>query len=184
MAMRGRNNWLDLSFPQKDSRTSAFASHAGMASRFVGAPNLPGYGPSDRRVLLAAARTKAPKFLFETISTGTGSRVVGAGYGVDYVSTRKVSSGDLPKMTAWPALTEKEWENWKREVMSLATVVPLLSRLLGPDPPDAPTVEALMIAYDVDAVYARFPARESQRVQPSGTPLRGGDSAPALTHLT
>ena len=105
---------------------------------------------------MATARTKASKFLFETISSGTGCNEVGAGFGVDYVSTRQVSSGDFPKLKDWPPLSEKEYDHWKREVLSLATVKPALFRLLGPNPPDAPTMEALLRMYDVDAVCEAF----------------------------
>ena len=117
-----------------------------------------GGAPSDgswaQSVAFSAARTKASKILFETISTGVGCDEVGARFGVDYVSTRQVSSGDVPKSRDWPDL--KEWKPWKREVMSTATVVPLLARFLGAEPPDAPTVEALMREYDVDAVCEAF----------------------------
>ena len=82
-----------------------------MASRFVGAPDLAGYGPSRFRMRMAAASTKASKVLFETISSGTGRDEVGAGYGVDYVSTRRVSSGDFPKLKDWPPLAEKEYDH-------------------------------------------------------------------------
>ena len=58
-----------------------------MASRFAGAPDLTGHGPRRFRMRMAAARTKASKFLFETISSGTGCNEDGAGCGVDYVST-------------------------------------------------------------------------------------------------
>ena len=127
-----------------------------MASRFAGAPDLSGHGPRRFRMRMAAARTKASKFLFETISSGTGCNEDGAGCGVDYVSTSQVSSGDFPKMKDWPQLAEKEYAHWKREVMSLATVKPALFRLLGPNPPDAPTMEALLRKYDVDAVCEAF----------------------------
>ena len=66
-----------------------------MASRFAGAPDLTGHGPRRFRMRMAAARTKASKFLFETISSGAGCNEAGAGYGVDYVSMGQVSSGDL-----------------------------------------------------------------------------------------
>ena len=156
MAMRGRNISRGESLCKGFANGSAFVRHTGMASRFVGAPDLAGYGPSRFRMRMAAASTKASKVLFETISSGTGCNEVGAGFGVDYVSTRQVSSGDFPKLKDWPPLSEKEYDHWKREVLSLATVKPALFRLLGPNPPDAPTMEALLREYDVDAVCVAF----------------------------
>ena len=125
-----------------------------MASRFVGAPEPTGY--AAQRVLMGAARTKASKGLFETILSGAGCHDAGSGCGVDYVSTGQVSSGDFPKLKDWPSLAEKEWVPWKREVMSRANVMPALFRLLGPNPPDAPTMEAMLREYDVDAVCVVF----------------------------
>ena len=61
---------------------SAFVRHTGMASRFVGAPDLTGHGPRRVRMRMATARTKASKFLFETISSGTGRDEVGALHGI------------------------------------------------------------------------------------------------------
>ena len=40
--------------------------------------------------------------------------------------------------------------------MSLATVMPALFRFLGANPPDAPTMEALLREYDLDAVCEAF----------------------------
>jgi hypothetical protein len=105
---------------------------------------------------MAAASTKASKVLFETISSGTGRDEVGAGYGVDYVSTRRVSSGAFPKLKDWPLLTKTEYDHWKRKVLSLAAVMPALARILGPNPPEAPTMEALLRKYDLDAVCEAF----------------------------
>ena len=154
-----------------------------MASRFAGAPDLSGHGPRRFRMRMAAARTKASKFLFETISSGTGCNEDGAGCGVDYVSTGQVSSGDFPKLKDWPSLAEKEWVPWKREVMSRANVMPALFRLLGPNPPDAPTMEAMLREYDVDAVcvvflegsYYVFPAERADGF--AGSDERYGTSA-------
>ena len=156
MAMRRRNISARESLCKRFASQSAFVRHTGMASRFVGAPDLTGYGPRRFRMRMAAASTKASKFLFETISSGTGRDEVGAGYGVDYVSTRRVSSGDFPKLKDWPPLAEKEYDHWKRKVLSLATVMPALARILGSNPPDAPTMEALLRVYDLDAVYEAF----------------------------
>ena len=156
MAMRRRNISARESLCKRFASQSAFVRHTGMASRFAGAPDLTGYGPRRFRMRMAAASTKASRFLFETISSGTGRDEVGAGYGVDYVSTRRVSSGDFPKLKDWPPLAEKEYDHWKRKVLSLATVMPALARILGSNPPDAPTMEALLRVYDLDAVYEAF----------------------------
>ena len=125
-----------------------------MASRRWGTPDLSGHGP--RASLLSVASTKASKFLFETISTGRGRNNKGAEFGVIYTSQRQTSGSLLHKMADWPELKDKQFEQWKRAVTSSAAMVPAMARLLGPNPPQAPTMEALMERYDLDAVVEAF----------------------------
>ena len=125
-----------------------------MASRQWWASDLSGHGP--RASLFSAARTKASQFLFEAISTGGGRNDEGAGFGVCYTSQRRTSGALLPKMAAWSELDDKQFECWKRGVVSSAATVPAMACILGPNPPEAPTMEAMMEQYDPDAVVEAF----------------------------
>ena len=125
-----------------------------MASRRWGTPDLSGHGP--RTALFSTARTKASQFLFETISAGRGRNDEGAEIGVCYTSQRQTSGSLLHKMAAWPALDGKQFEQWKRAVTSSAATVPAMASILGSNPPQAPTMEALMERYDLDAVVEAF----------------------------
>ena len=111
-----------------------------MASRRWGSPDLSGHGP--RASLFSTARTKASQFLFETTSAGGGRNDEGAEIGVCYTSQRQTSGSLLHKMAAWPALDDKQFEQWKRAVTSSAATVPAMASILGSNPPQARTMEA------------------------------------------
>ena len=105
---------------------SAFASQAGMATRQSWSPDLSGHGP--RASLFSVARTKAPQFLFETISAG-GGRNANAVFGVCYTSQRRMSGAVLPKMAAcasYPA------EASAGDALGQPSLTPLVEPLLLP----------------------------------------------------
>ena len=103
----------------------------------------------------SGAKTKAYARLFETISS-SGCNDEGVAWGVHYVSTRRVTGGgQLSKMDAWPAL-KSAFAHWKRAVQSAAAQMPAMARALSPSPPKAPSMEALMEAFDVKTVVREF----------------------------
>ena len=103
----------------------------------------------------SGAKTKAYARLFETISS-SGCNEEGVAWGVHYVSTRRVAGGgQLSKMDAWPAL-KSAFAHWKRAVQSVAAQMPAMARALSPSPPEAPSMEALMQAFDVKTVIREF----------------------------
>ena len=103
----------------------------------------------------SGAKTKAYARLFETISS-SGCNDEGVAWGVHYISTRRATGGgQLSKMDAWPAL-KNAFAHWKRSVQSAAAQVPAMARALSPNPPEAPSMEALMQAFDVKTVIREF----------------------------